>query len=185
MILDCWVLLQPSVRKQHNSGYKHKANVRTYYQQYEAQLNQSLIDQKVKEHLGAFRPPVAPYPQLRPGMPGLPMPLPGQFPPGTQYVPGLRPPVLPRPMPGAPGYISGPPMPQMVPPPGAPFQGQMQMNGLQMLPPPPSIPGSAGIPTSGAPPMFAPPVYQGNVSLSANGGNDGSNSNAQGPDANQ
>jgi U1 small nuclear ribonucleoprotein C len=42
----------PSVRKQHCAGYKHKANVRQYYQQFEEQQTQSLIDQKVKEHLG-------------------------------------------------------------------------------------------------------------------------------------
>lgn len=84
-----------------NSVLILQANVRTYYQQYEAQLNQSLIDQKVKEHLGAYRPPIAPYPQLRPGMPMMP----GQFPPGPPLLPGMRPPVLPRPMmpPGAPG----------------------------------------------------------------------------------
>lgn len=131
--LSCY--FQPSVRKQHNAGYKHKVlflfslrlvklslwtsltklyfqgNVRTYYQQFEAQLNQSLIDQKVKEHLGAFRPVGLPFPQLRPGMPGLPPPqmqMPGnpQMPAGAQWVPGMRPPVLPRPMPGLPGISS-------------------------------------------------------------------------------
>ncbi|KAG8370676.1 hypothetical protein BUALT_Bualt13G0008100 [Buddleja alternifolia] len=168
----------PSVRKQHNSGYKHKANVRSYYQQYEAQLNQSLIDQKVKEHLGAFRPPVAPYNQLRPGMPVLPAPLPGQLP---ALVPGMRPPVLPRPMPGAPAYAPGPPMPQMVAPPGAPMPGQM--NGLHrpVSAPPPMIPGGAGIPTSGAPQMFAAPMYQGNISLPTSGGGDGPNVNVRPP----
>ncbi|XP_066321619.1 U1 small nuclear ribonucleoprotein C-2-like isoform X2 [Miscanthus floridulus] len=34
----------PSVRKQHNAGYKHK--------QFEEQQTQSLIDQRIKEHLG-------------------------------------------------------------------------------------------------------------------------------------
>lgn len=85
-----------------------QGNVRTYYQQFEAQLNQSLIDQKVKEHLGAFRPVGLPFPQLRPGLPVLPtpqMPMGGnpQMPAGSQWVPGMRPPVLPRPMPGVPG----------------------------------------------------------------------------------
>ncbi|EYU40704.1 hypothetical protein MIMGU_mgv1a020156mg [Erythranthe guttata] len=173
----------PSVRKQHNAGYKHKANVRTYYQQYEAQLNQSLIDQKVKEHLGAFRPPpgVAYNPiQMRPGL--MPMPLPGQYPLGMQF----RPPVLPRP-PGAPGGYAPPQMPQMVLPPGAPMPGQM--NGLQrpggLPPPPPMIPG---MPSGGAPPpMFAPPpMYQGNVSLPTSGGSDSSSiNNAQATEANQ
>lgn len=57
----------------------------------------------MKEHLGAFRPPGAPYNPLRPGMPILSMPLPGQYPAGAILQPGMRPPVLPRPMPGAPG----------------------------------------------------------------------------------
>lgn len=85
--------------------------MRSYYQQYEAQLNQSLIDQKVKEHLGAYRPVGPPYP-LRPGLPILPtpqvpmplsMPMPGTTPLPSTF-PGIRPPpVLPRPAPGAPG----------------------------------------------------------------------------------
>ncbi|KAL8513479.1 hypothetical protein ACS0TY_012805 [Phlomoides rotata] len=173
----------PSVRKQHNAGYKHKANVRNYYQQYEAQLNQSLIDQKVKEHLGAFRPPVGAY--IRPGMPVLPTPMMGQMPPGTHF----RPPMMPRPMPGLPGYapLPMPPgPPHMMLPPGAPVPGQM--NGLQrpVSGPPPMIPGSSGIPSSAAPPMFPPPPpYQGNVSLPTSGGSDGSSANAQATEANQ
>ncbi|CAA0828558.1 U1 small nuclear ribonucleoprotein C [Striga hermonthica] len=178
---------QPSVRKQHNAGYKHKANVRIYYQQYEAQLNQSFIDQKVKEHLvgGAFRPPVAPYNQLRPGMPIIPppLPVPGQLFPGAPSVPGFRPPVFPRPMPGVPGYAAGPPMPQM-PPPGAPLTGQpngLQRPGTVPLPPPPAmVPSSGGIPTSGGPPMYAPPVT---LPATATGA-EGSNVNAQAPEAN-
>lgn len=89
------------------------------------------------------------------------------------------------------GYASGPPMPQMVPPPGAPVPGQM--NGLQrpVSGPPPIAPGSAGTPTSGAPPMFAPPpMYQGNVSMSmsappTSSGSDGSNINAQAQEGSQ
>ncbi|GER43733.1 U1 small nuclear ribonucleoprotein C [Striga asiatica] len=152
----------PSVRKQHNAGYKHKNNVRNYYQQYEAQLNQSLIDQRVKEHLGmAFRPPMAPFNQLRPGfaMVAAPLPVPGQLPIGAQLVPGFRPPVLPRPMPGVPGYATGPPMPQMALSPGAPLTGQP--NGIQR-------PVTAVIPTSGG-----PPIYVG----------DGSTVDAQAPEA--
>ncbi|GAA0159252.1 hypothetical protein LIER_16074 [Lithospermum erythrorhizon] len=179
----------PSVRKQHNAGYKHKANVRTYYQQYEAQLNQSLIDQKVKEHL-AFRPP--PFAPMRPGPPIMhaPMQIPGgaQLPPGMQLLPGMRPPLLPRPLPGPPGYGSAPPMPQMIAPPGAPMPGQM--NGLQRPPGAPGlVPGSSGMPmpnsgpptgmisTTGAPPMFAPPMYSGNVAAPINGSSDSSTMN--------
>ncbi|CAI5979674.1 unnamed protein product [Closterium sp. NIES-64] len=44
----------PSVRKQHNAGYKHKANVRTYSQQYEEEQTQSLIDQRIWDHLGSI-----------------------------------------------------------------------------------------------------------------------------------
>ncbi|GER32988.1 U1 small nuclear ribonucleoprotein C [Striga asiatica] len=189
----------PSVRKQHNAGYKHKfkityvltyydeqANVRLYYQQYEAQLNQSFIDQKVKEHLvgGAFRPPMAPYNQLRPGMPIIPSPLPvpGQLLPGAPSIPGFRPPVFPRPMPGVPGYAAGPPMPQM-PPPG--LTGQP--NGLQRpvtapLPPPPPamVPSSGGIPTSGGPPMYVPPVTLPATATAA----EGSSFNTQASEAN-
>ncbi|XP_009604448.1 U1 small nuclear ribonucleoprotein C [Nicotiana tabacum] len=179
----------PSVRKQHNAGYKHKGNVRTYYQQFEAQLNQSLIDQKVKEHLGAFRPVGLPFPQLRPGLPVLPtpqMPMGGnpQMPGGSQWVPGMRPPVLPRPMPGVPGYAP-PPMPQMLAPPGAPMPGQV--NNMQRPGAPPgAIPGSVGMPAStGGPPMFAPPVYQGSTTVPANGGGDSSSINAQALDSNQ
>ncbi|KAI3678985.1 hypothetical protein L6452_38290 [Arctium lappa] len=125
----------PSVRKQHNAGYKHKANVRIYYQQYEAQQNQYLIDQKVKEHLGqaaAYQQVGAAYNQLRPRLPVLPtpmMPMPGnpQMAMNPSLMPGMRPPIsLPRPMPGYPG------MPQMVTPPGAPsMPGQVN----------PSMPG--------------------------------------------
>ena len=44
------VLVQPSVRKQHDSGYKHKANVRAYYSQFEQEQTQNLIDEKVKQY---------------------------------------------------------------------------------------------------------------------------------------
>ena len=93
-------------------GFMEQANVRTYYQQYEAQLNQSLIDQKVKEHLGAsFRPP-PPYAAMRPGLPVMhaPMQMPGggQLPPGMQLLPGMRPPLMPRPLPGPPGTVASP-----------------------------------------------------------------------------
>ncbi|KAL6952425.1 hypothetical protein U1Q18_041416 [Sarracenia purpurea var. burkii] len=101
----------PSVRKQHNAGYKHKANVRTYYQQFEAQQNQSLIDQKIKEHLGqtaVFQQVGAAYNQLRPRLPLLPTPMmpiagSGQLPMSSPSFPGVRPPVLPRPLSGTPG----------------------------------------------------------------------------------
>ena len=43
--------MQPVVRKQHNTGYKHKANVRNYYMQFEEAQTQELIDSKIMEHL--------------------------------------------------------------------------------------------------------------------------------------
>ncbi|CAI5513336.1 unnamed protein product [Closterium sp. Naga37s-1] len=96
----------PSVRKQHNAGYKHKANVRTYYQQYEEEQTQSLIDQRIRDHLGSVpigsglpigaaaaaaaagggaAPGGFPQQLLRPGMP--PMGLPGM--PGMGGMPGM------------------------------------------------------------------------------------------------
>ncbi|CAI0423300.1 unnamed protein product [Linum tenue] len=124
----------PSVRKQHNAGYKHKANVRIYYQQFEEQQTQSLIDQRIKEHLGqtaAFQVGGAYNQHLmaqRPRLPILPtpmMPIPGNpnLPPGAQLMPGMRPPLLPRPG---------------MPPPGAPGNNlQNFFYGALMLPPGP------------------------------------------------
>ncbi|KAG5381594.1 hypothetical protein BRARA_I00206 [Brassica rapa] len=136
----------PSVRKQHNSGYKHKANVRTYYQQFEEQQTQSLIDQRIKEHLGQ----AAAYNQVggvfnqhmlaRPRLPMMPMPM------------GMRPPILPRPMMPGQGYMPPPGVPQMMAPPGAPLPPPPPQNG--MLRPP----GLAPIPGQGGPP---PPNYNG------------------------
>nr|GMD25033.1 U1 small nuclear ribonucleoprotein C-like [Ipomoea batatas] len=161
------LVLQPSVRKQHNSGYKHKANVRSYYQQYEAQLNQSLIDQRVKEHLVAFRAPAPPYAQMRPGLPVFPTP--GQNPMAGN-------PQLPA------GYVSGPPMPSMVAPPGAPMPGQVNSLPRPPMGAPTSLPGSAGMATpTGAPPMYAPPpMPQGGIPVPTSAAGD-SSSNSQVP----
>ncbi|KAI6699159.1 hypothetical protein NL676_019278 [Syzygium grande] len=159
----------PSVRKQHNAGYKHKANVRIYYQQFEEQQTQSLIDQRIKEHLGqaaAFQQVGAAYNQhlmaQRPRLPILPTPIMPiganmQMPMNSPLAPGIRPPVLPRPPPGAPGYNPPSTMPSMVPPPGAP--SIPQMNGMPRPPTfnaPPTFPGSGPTPTSsgGAPSML-------------------------------
>ncbi|KAJ0969949.1 hypothetical protein J5N97_022826 [Dioscorea zingiberensis] len=123
----------PSVRKQHNAGYKHKANVRTYYQQFEEQQTQSLIDQRIKEHLGnagAFPHQVgATFNQhmmsfqsnaQRPRLPVMPPPImhPGvQAPLNQGLLPTVRPPVLPRPI--IPGYGAPPTVPPSNMPPGA------------------------------------------------------------------
>ncbi|KAJ7968147.1 U1 small nuclear ribonucleoprotein C [Quillaja saponaria] len=81
----------------HDSG-----NVRTYYQQFEKQQTPSLIDQRIKEHLGqtaAFQQFGATFNQhllgQRPRLPVLPtpvMPSPGnaQLPGSLPLVPGIR-----------------------------------------------------------------------------------------------
>ncbi|KQJ94324.1 U1 small nuclear ribonucleoprotein C-1 [Brachypodium distachyon] len=160
----------PSVRKQHNAGYKHKANVRSYYQQFEEQQTQSLLDQRIKEHLGqaaAFQVG-APFNQHmlqfpgnvpRPRLPILPTPM---MPHGFPQQPGgpfARPPILP--VPGAPGYPGAPTMPQ----PGGP-PGSMPMQ-MAPLPRPPTLPpptsGAPGAPMSNnAAPPGPPPMYQQN-----------------------
>ncbi|XP_057508434.1 U1 small nuclear ribonucleoprotein C-like isoform X2 [Actinidia eriantha] len=181
----------PSVRKQHNAGYKHKANVRSYYQQFEAQQNQILIDQKIKEHLGqaAYQQVGASYNHLRPRLPVLPtpmMPMPGnmQLPMNSPLLPGVRPPVLPRPLPG---YAPAPGMPPMMPLPGAPpFLGQV--NGLPRPPTmtvPTGVPGTAVSPTaSGATSMATPVMYQPNSAAPTSGGFESFNMNAQAPEDN-
>ncbi|GMN47095.1 hypothetical protein TIFTF001_016271 [Ficus carica] len=186
----------PSVRKQHNAGYKHKANVRTYYQQFEEQQTQSLIDQRIKEHLGqaaAFQQVGAAYNQhlliQRPRLPVLPTPMMPQIPGTAPLLPGIRPPVLPRPVLGAPGFVP-PTMPPMMAPPGAPsLPGQVN---IPMRPPPinvpTTIPGSTTTPTSakGAPSMAAPPaMYQANPVAPTSGGYDSFNVNAPASESNQ
>ncbi|XP_054814665.1 U1 small nuclear ribonucleoprotein C-like [Prosopis cineraria] len=187
----------PSVRKQHNAGYKHKANVRTYYQQFEEQQTQSLIDQRIKEHLGqaaAFQQVGAAFNQhlltQRPRFPILPtpgVPIAGnaQILGSQPLMPGIRPPMLPRPVPGAPGYASVPTMPPMVPPPGAPMApGQAAIPRPSTLAPPATGPGSAATPTSsGTPSMVSSAMYQANPSASS-GGYEGFNANAQSTEGN-
>lgn len=90
-----------------------QANVRQYYQQFEEQQTQSLIDQKVKEHLGQTAAALAQqqvggavYSHLA-TLQGQykPLPTPGllQRPAG---LPTLRPPVLPPPTGPSPGKLS-------------------------------------------------------------------------------
>ncbi|KAJ4956558.1 hypothetical protein NE237_013341 [Protea cynaroides] len=181
----------PSVRKQHNSGYKHKANVRSYYQQFEEQQTQSLIDQRVKEHLGqtaAYQQVGAAYNQhlasfQRPrlpilSMPGMPMT--GTAPMNAPLIPGIRPPVLPRPVSGAPGYGAPPNMPPIMGPPSA-TSLPMQLNGLPRPPtvnPSTTVPGSTVSPASnGAPSMISPSMYQTNPTAPTSGGFDSFNMN--------
>ncbi|XP_042517248.1 U1 small nuclear ribonucleoprotein C [Macadamia integrifolia] len=175
----------PSVRKQHNAGYKHKANVRSYYQQFEEQQTQSLIDQRIKEHLGqtaAYQQVGAAYNQhvtslqaQRPRLPILPTPA------NAPLIPGIRPPILPRPVIGAPGYGTAPNMPSMMGPPSA-TSLPMQVNGVPrppMLNPPTTVPGSSVAPTSISPlSMITPPMYQKNPTTPTSVGFDSFNMNA-------
>ncbi|KAJ8898684.1 hypothetical protein K2173_004718 [Erythroxylum novogranatense] len=183
----------PSVRKQHNAGYKHKANVRTYYQQFEEQQTQSLIDQRIKEHLGqaaAFQQVGAAYNQhlltQRPRLPVLPTPI---MPiPGSAAFPAIRPPVLPRPAPGAPGYMSAPGMPPMLAPPGAPTLSG-HLNGVPRPPAgiaPASAPGSTGAsaPPIGPSAMVHHATYQAPPVSTSSGGFDNFNTGAPVPEAN-
>ncbi|XAR54583.1 hypothetical protein NMG60_11029788 [Bertholletia excelsa] len=165
----------PSVRKQHNAGYKHKANVRAYYQQFEEQQTQSLIDQKIKEHLGqtavyqqvgaAYNQHLAALPgnHQRPRLPVLSppvLPVPGAAP----LIPGVRPPVLPRP--SAPGYGVTPPMAPIMGQPPAASSAPMQVNGLPRPPTmsaPPTVPGAVPPPgANSAPSAVTQPVYRSN-----------------------
>jgi len=179
----------PSVRKQHNAGYKHKANVRIYYQQFEEQQTQSLIDQRVKEHLGqtaAFQQVGAMFNQHMLARPRLPM----MPPPGSMPM-GMRPPVLPRPMmmPGQ-GYMPPPGVPQMMAPPGAPLPGPPPQNGILRPPGMAPLPGQGG---GGPPPNYnglpPPPPYHTNPAAappaSGNFNNPNPNPGAESPESNE
>mmetsp|Transcript_47 Transcript_47/g.164 ORF Transcript_47/g.164 Transcript_47/m.164 type:complete len:158 (-) Transcript_47:593-1066(-) len=129
----------PVVRKQHNSGFKHKANVRNYYMQFEESESQASIDSKILAHLQQARPPMA-LPGLGPPSGlygGRPMPVPGQpapyNPPAGMGGPGPPPPMS---MPGPPG-IRPPPMGG---PPGGPPPMGGPPPGMQHYRPPPSMP---------------------------------------------
>ncbi|KAF5930108.1 hypothetical protein HYC85_030981 [Camellia sinensis] len=167
---------RPSVREQHNAGYKHKANVRTYYQQFEAQQNQSLIHQKIQEHLGqttAYQQVGAAYNALRPRLPV-----------NSPLIPGARPPVLPRPLPG---YMSAPVMPPMVGPPAAAAALPGQITNLPRPPPmgaPSAVPGTTMTPASVSTSMVTPAMYQAaNSTPPTSGGFDSFNMSAQAPEA--
>lgn len=152
----------PSVRKQHNAGYKHKANVRLFYKKFEEEQTQILIDQKIKERLGqavayqqigaAYNQHLAAFPGQRPRLPMIPppmLPVPGVMP--QQLLAGARPPMFPTPVPGAPDFSAVPPT--------APIAGQMPpISSLLMqpnaLPAPPALNPLAGVPGEAAPPTL-------------------------------
>lgn len=151
----------PSVRTQHNAGYKHKANVRAYYQQFEEQQTQSLIDQKVKEHLGhqtaaagggggVFQQHLAAFQagNYKPPLLGVAPVLPSSQPP---LLSSIRLPVLPLPTPPQSGYNSTPGQYQYRPNPA----GNSPPNGL---PTPPTL-TPPGAPARPAGPPSNPPNY--------------------------
>lgn len=95
--------------------------MRLYYQQFEEQQTQSLIDQRIKEHLGqaaafqqvggAYNQHLAPFQGQRPRIHVLPtpvLPMAGnlQLPGTSPLVPGIRPPILTRPFPGPQGKFA-------------------------------------------------------------------------------
>jgi U1 small nuclear ribonucleoprotein C len=100
----------PSVRKMHNSGWKHKTNVRAYYAQFVPDAH-SLMEQKT------FMPP--------PQVGGQPIFPPGFAPPqGMRLPPGFMPPQ---------GFLppQGMPVPNMPPPPQL---GMMPPTGISQTP---------------------------------------------------
>ncbi|KAL1188394.1 U1 small nuclear ribonucleoprotein C [Cardamine amara subsp. amara] len=174
----------PSVRKQHNAGYKHKANVRIYYQQFEEQQTQSLIDQRIKEHLGqtaAYNQVGAVFNQHMLARPRPPM----MLPPGSMPPMGMRPPVLPRPMMPGQGYMPPPGVPQMMAPPGTPLPPPPQ-NGILRPPGMAPIPGQGGAPPPNYNgPLPPPPPYHTNPAAPPSGSFNNPNPGAESPESNE
>lgn len=124
--------MQPAVRKQHNAGFKHKANVRAYFLQFEQQETEDMLEKKMADNMAKIMKPGF----GRPGGPAMP-------------VAGLmRPPMGIGPPPG--GMPGGPPGP-----PGGGPMGGMPPRGM------PGPPGLAAPPAMRAPPgmAMAPPPY--------------------------
>ncbi|KAI0092044.1 U1 zinc finger-domain-containing protein [Irpex rosettiformis] len=113
-----------SVRKAHNSGRNHLANVRDYYASLGHDKAQNIIDQITAAYESGQGPPPGGF-GFGPQHLGPPPPFPG--PPGS----------FPPPPFGAnrPPFPPGVPPPGMMPPPGGPFPPP------GMGPPPPGMPG--------------------------------------------
>lgn len=119
------------VRRDHNSGWKHKMHIQNYYADLPVNKVQSIINNITKAYVYA-------------GLGGFPeLPTPGQ----------KNKPQAPRMQGFPPGFIQPPPgmlpMPGMIPPPG--FPGMVGPNGMMM--PPPGFPGM----TIGPNGMMMPP----------------------------
>ncbi|GFH12248.1 uncharacterized protein HaLaN_07893 [Haematococcus lacustris] len=101
LLLPGCLCLQPAVRKQHNSGYKHKANVRNYYCIFDEVMEQREMDRRMAGGPMGGMPPGMPRP-MGPGMPmmGPGGPFPGRPPyPGLMGPPGMMRPPFPGPRP--------------------------------------------------------------------------------------
>ncbi|TPX35585.1 hypothetical protein SmJEL517_g02168 [Synchytrium microbalum] len=155
----------PSVRKAHNTGWKHRMQVQSYYQGLDPAKIQAIVERLTKAYEGkpggpdfGFNPTFAPVPQNQqqqqfPFPPGGP-PQQGYQQPGYQQ----------RPPPGfqQPGFQGGPPRPpfgfnpQQGPPPG------FNMGPPPGMGQPPMMQGNAPMPAwmTNRPPMGAggPPV---------------------------
>ncbi|THG10779.1 hypothetical protein TEA_010687 [Camellia sinensis var. sinensis] len=114
------------------------------------------------------------------------MPMAGntQLPVNSPLIPGARPPVLPRPLPG---YMSAPVMPPMVGPPAAAAALPGQITNLPRPPPmgaPSAVPGTTMTPASVSTSMVTPAMYQAaNSAPPTSGGFDSFNMSAQAPEA--
>ncbi|KAF2076484.1 hypothetical protein CYY_002224 [Polysphondylium violaceum] len=147
----------PSVRKSHTSGKLHKLAVQRYYQQFEDEFTQSLIDERLKElakqKMSGSMPmggPFAPYPNA--GMGGHPgMPPQGPFnpinlPPNIPNIPpyaGAPPPygMPPQPQPQQQQGLINPNMYQQGPPGHSPPQSHNNYNNKPQGMSQPQIPG--------------------------------------------
>eukprot|EP00026_Physarum_polycephalum_P017290 Phypoly_transcript_18466.p2 GENE.Phypoly_transcript_18466~~Phypoly_transcript_18466.p2 ORF type:complete len:158 (+),score=25.59 Phypoly_transcript_18466:123-596(+) len=136
-----------SVRKTHNTGWKHKMAVRQFYQQFAEDWTQALIDSKVREmesnRVGGTPASFLPFP------PGATGPAGGMLPP-PYPVPGMPPGGPPM------GLMPNPGMPHMPMPPGMfpPHEGGAPPPGMFPGAPFPGAPFAG--PPAGAPPGAAP-----------------------------
>eukprot|EP00887_Chlorella_sp_A99_P004062 scaffold11.g4062.t1 len=80
----------PVVRKQHNSGYKHKANVKAYYSQFEEAEHAALIERQIADYHNRMGMPPARF--MGPPQPGMPPPRGGPGPMPYPPRPGMGPP---------------------------------------------------------------------------------------------
>ena len=157
----------PRVRRDHNTGWKHQAAIRTYFQtvcnqdkmarqvgeiikQYEERREFVPIPVPVSDAMKPGMRPPSNMPLMMPGQAPLPLLRPGR-PVGPMNVPG---PMMGHPMPMQPPGHAFPPHPMMPMPPGIPG-----MPGMPMPPGMPGMPMPPGMPPfmpPGLPPMMPP-----------------------------